>query len=289
MRWVFWLCGLHKGKITFPPLRSATGFDPPEPPSPKASPPRAWCTLSENLIQVLVCFKDCVPKNNSIKPTTVEGQGLKRLRSCPLRAASEYGKLVWRTEAGAGEEQPHTALQCFPRFPACSRSHSAWGWDNLGPFSPFFSLANKNGLLLAEVRAQCPSKAEPPPGERGLPCSHSALLPPQPLSKGSHRTQCQKLASAGFVRGGTLRWQPTHKVPSMAAPPSCLFTFIPTRGIITIVCNISWKNESWAFCLPSAGRLCHISSSNARPPAPLPRIPAGPFVRGAGLRLAAPP
>lgn len=106
---------------------------------------------------------------------------------------------------------------------------------------------------------------------------------PKSLQKGSSRTQCQKLAPAGFVRGSTLRWQPTHKVPSMAAPPSCLFTFIPTRGIVTIVCNISWKNESWAFCLPSAGKLCHISSSNARPPAPLPRIPAGPFMQGAGL------
>lgn len=47
-----------------------------------------------------------MPKNNSIKQTTVEGQGLKQLRSCPLRAASEYGNLVWRVEAGAGGEQP---------------------------------------------------------------------------------------------------------------------------------------------------------------------------------------
>lgn len=57
------------------------------------------------------------------------------------------------------------------------------------------------------------------PGERSLLCSHFTLLPLKSSSKGSHRTQCQELAAAGFVRGSTLRWQPTHKVPSMAAPP----------------------------------------------------------------------
>lgn len=65
---------------------------------PQASAPRARCTLSENFFRVLVCFEDCVPKNNGSKPTTGEGQGLKRPRSCPLRAASEYGKRVWRRQ-----------------------------------------------------------------------------------------------------------------------------------------------------------------------------------------------
>lgn len=51
-----------------------------------------------------------MPKNNNIKQTTVEGQRLKWLRSCPLRAASEYGKLVWRTETGAQEEWPEMVL-----------------------------------------------------------------------------------------------------------------------------------------------------------------------------------
>lgn len=152
-------------------------------------------------------------------------------------------------------------------------------------------MANKTRLLLAEARASVHQKQSRCLGRGG---GRAAVLPffsppPKPSSEASQRTQCQELAPAGFVRGSTLPWQPTHKVPSMAAPPSCLFTFIPTRGIVPIVCHGSWKNESWAFCLPSAGRLCHISSSNARPPAPLPRIPAGPFVRGAGLCLPAAP
>lgn len=75
------------------------------------------------------------------------------------------------------------------------------------------------------------------------------------------RTGCSRFCSQRYPPLAAHTQGAQHGCP----PPSCLFTFIPTRGIITIVCNISWKNESWAFCLPSAGTLCHISSSNARP------------------------
>lgn len=88
--------------------------------------------------------------------------------------------------------------------------------------------------------------------------------PPESLQKGSPRTQRQQTGSSRFC------W---WHCPPLAAhtqgaqhgypPPVCLFTFILTRGIITIVCNISWKNESWAPCLPAAGDAATSSSSAA--------------------------
>lgn len=150
-------------------------------------------------------------------------------------------------------------------------------WDHFCSFSP---RTFKPSPSLAEDGVVPTTSSQDAMG-RGV--CQAAIPPFFPLS--SHTMP--GTGSSRFCSGSALPWQPTHKVPSMAAPPPGLFTFRPTRGIVPIVCNISWKNESWAFCLPSAGKLCHISSSSARPPprAAAPRIPAGPSAGLAPLEL----
>lgn len=100
--------------------------------------------------------------------------------------------------------------------------------------------------------------------EEGLLSSRFALFPPRVPAEGlsSHTAPTNWLQQVLLVALPSVG-SPHTRCPAWLPPPACLFTFILTRGIITIVCNISWKNESWAPCLPAAGDAATSSSSAA--------------------------
>lgn len=142
-------------------------------------------------------------------------------------------------EAGAGEEQPHAAPWCLPQFPACFWSGSAWGWDNLGPFSLFFSMANKTRLLLAEARASVHQKQSRCLGRGG---GRAAVLPffsppqsprPRLLSVHNAKNWLQQVLfvavpSVGSPHTRCPAWLPPHRAFSHSYPPGASFLLFAT-------------------------------------------------------------